>query len=224
MYKIKIGAVSVDGLYFPEVEDMFAKCIKLTKEGKADFVIERNFGNMRYCNFNAHNRTLYSSEHWWENFEPDFDYFFSTDNDTGMEPKYIFDMIEIAKKYNNLCLVSAAYLGRWEESKNNVTAGFFDRKTGFNNQLTIKEFLETPKDKFPLHVEIVGGGAVLIPRETIKALPAPLWHHVYYKCEGNKYYNMHEDQSLCWECMQKKISVLLARIPAYHRGVVIPIK
>lgn len=173
----------------------------------------------------ARNKLVYdqSLDKWAMNdykdgWKPEYDYFFSADDDNYTNIDAIIRMIKLAKDNNNRCLVSAAYCGRCENTTHKVVAGFVPATQDFtsNHMITIEDY---HKLTLPCDVAWFGMGACIIPSEVINELSPPLFKHRIIKNKDGYWYDPPEDQGLCADCMEAKIPLILSQEVATHRGL-----
>lgn len=219
---IKIGCPCYHPKVYTEDVQRTKEAVKNMPEGYK--VLWDDYSDAYYCLHISRNMLLYGSRTWWKNFVPPYDYFFSLDNDNGIEAQGIIDLIKISKANGDRCIVSAAYRGRQPNTVDRLVAGYFREKDGGHEQILVKEFLSWPESRFPVEVDIVGGGACLIPKKVIMNLPAPLWQHESYALpdsEKGEMKNLCDDQSLCKAVKRAGYKVLLARVFSSHRGLTV---
>jgi hypothetical protein len=216
---IKIGVPSFDGHFWPDLLET-EQAVKKAPES-VKIIFDKVNAIHQYCLFQARNMLLYGERLWWPNYEPPFDYFFSMDDDNGISLEGILELVRIAKANGDNCIVSAAYRGRWGATKEKLVAGRFTPEDGGHEQIPVSDFVSWPPNSFPREVDTVGGGACLIPKKVIMALPQPLYQHEEYELPGDALHKrrpMNEDQALCRAVKKAGFKVLLARVVSSHRG------
>ncbi len=139
-----------------------------------------------------------ASELTWQKLN--YDYYFSTDGDMGFSAESILRLIKLHEELKS------------QDKKPGIIGGAYSKR-GMQADLLVAGNFEIPgKAPFKfwlpywshgsLSVDWCGTGAMLLPRETLEALPYP-WFRAHVVPQGNITSIITEDFSICMDVKQK---------------------
>ena len=220
--KVRVGIPSLNNFNYSADAGKLIELVKWNRFEDINFELSE-IGN-RYCDLYARNKCIYANldfpdtgndnyGNWYPSWVPGYDYFIMMDDDTGFTVDSIRRMIEVARRYNDRCVVSGAYLNRWSREKMVFGMTLDDCEDHCMSREDYHKIKE-----FPVKITWCGNGMMLIPKKVLMLLPQPIYrHHNRVDHEGkNGWY--HSDQSFAMACHNMDIPIYLSSEKGTHRG------